>query len=168
MKQCSKCLELKPLNAYYKRAGNKDGYHNVCIACWKAKNKIWYSDNKDNKLTYAKNYRLENPNISSDWRTANPDYEKQWRKNNRIKIRNIENTRRTRIKNNGSFLIRDSFLQNLYNSPCLNCGSNKNITMDHVIPIARGGRHSEGNLQPLCNRCNSSKKNKLMSEWKYR
>lgn len=39
-------------------------------------------------------------------------------------------------------------------------------TIDHVIPLARGGRHAEGNLAPACRSCNSSKGDKLMIEWK--
>jgi 5-methylcytosine-specific restriction endonuclease McrA len=42
------------------------------------------------------------------------------------------------------------------------------LTMDHVIPISRGGRHAIGNLMPICKHCNSSKGPKLLSEWRYR
>ena len=33
-----------------------------------------------------------------------------------------------------------------------------NLTMDHVIPIARGGRSTRGNCVPCCRECNASKK----------
>ena len=33
-----------------------------------------------------------------------------------------------------------------------------NLTMDHVIPVARGGRSTRGNCVPCCKECNSSKK----------
>jgi 5-methylcytosine-specific restriction endonuclease McrA len=34
----------------------------------------------------------------------------------------------------------------------------KLLTMDHVIPIARGGTSTPGNLVPACQPCNQSKK----------
>ena len=34
----------------------------------------------------------------------------------------------------------------------------ENLTMDHVIPIARGGRSTRGNCVPCCAECNASKK----------
>jgi 5-methylcytosine-specific restriction enzyme A len=32
------------------------------------------------------------------------------------------------------------------------------LTMDHVVPLARGGRSTPGNLVPACLPCNQSKK----------
>jgi len=40
----------------------------------------------------------------------------------------------------------------------------KNLTMDHVIPLARGGRSTKGNLVPCCKTCNTAKKSKLPPE----
>jgi len=39
------------------------------------------------------------------------------------------------------------------------------LTMDHVVPLARGGRSSRGNLVPACKECNSRKKYLLPMEW---
>ena len=33
----------------------------------------------------------------------------------------------------------------------------KNLTMDHVIPVARGGRSTRGNVVPCCRECNQAK-----------
>lgn len=41
----------------------------------------------------------------------------------------------------------------------------KNITMDHLVPIARGGRSTKDNLVPSCKECNSQKKTLLPIEW---
>ncbi len=32
------------------------------------------------------------------------------------------------------------------------------LTMDHVIPVARGGKSDRGNVVPCCKACNQSKK----------
>ena len=39
------------------------------------------------------------------------------------------------------------------------------LTMDHVVPIARGGRSTKGNLVPCCKACNTKKKQMLPMEW---
>lgn len=38
------------------------------------------------------------------------------------------------------------------------------ITLDHVIPLARGGFHTVDNLRVACRRCNRKKSNYLLSE----
>jgi 5-methylcytosine-specific restriction endonuclease McrA len=44
-----------------------------------------------------------------------------------------------------------------YGSACLCCGSDGPPTIDHVIPISRGGMNTVDNVQPLCNGCNMRK-----------
>jgi 5-methylcytosine-specific restriction endonuclease McrA len=39
-------------------------------------------------------------------------------------------------------------------------------TVDHVVPLVRGGTNHEGNLTPCCRPCNSSKSGLLVSEWR--
>lgn len=44
---------------------------------------------------------------------------------------------------------------------CHYCGRQvgaENLTMDHVIPVARGGRSNKGNCVPCCKECNNDKK----------
>ena len=38
--------------------------------------------------------------------------------------------------------------------------------MDHLIPLSRGGQHRPGNVAPACGRCNSSRSNRLIVEWR--
>jgi 5-methylcytosine-specific restriction endonuclease McrA len=37
--------------------------------------------------------------------------------------------------------------------------------MDHVVPLARGGKSVKGNVVPCCKECNSEKKYLLPLEW---
>ncbi|WP_319585530.1 HNH endonuclease signature motif containing protein [uncultured Desulfobulbus sp.] len=51
---------------------------------------------------------------------------------------------------------------------CWYCGQKvgyHNLTMDHVIPLARGGRSTKDNLVPSCKECNTKKKSSLPVEW---
>jgi 5-methylcytosine-specific restriction endonuclease McrA len=83
------------------------------------------------------------------------------------KRRSSGHRRRTRKQSNGVFLITPRDLRRVYSAPCWKCGAGGNTTFDHVIPIARGGRHSAGNSLALCEPCNKSKGAKLLVEWRY-
>lgn len=41
----------------------------------------------------------------------------------------------------------------------------KTLTMDHVVPLSRGGRSTKGNVVPACKECNNKKKYMLPIEW---
>ncbi|MFC1866933.1 HNH endonuclease [Thermodesulfobacteriota bacterium] len=40
------------------------------------------------------------------------------------------------------------------------------LTMDHVVPLSRGGKSKKGNIVPACKGCNNRKKQLLPIEWK--
>lgn len=39
------------------------------------------------------------------------------------------------------------------------------LTMDHVVPVSRGGRTVKNNVVPACKDCNNKKKQLLPMEW---
>ena len=42
----------------------------------------------------------------------------------------------------------------------------RKLTMDHVVPLSRGGLSIKSNLVPCCKSCNNLKKNLLPLEWR--
>lgn len=47
-----------------------------------------------------------------------------------------------------------------YGFMCIACGKTEpkiKLSIDHIVPLSKGGWHRLNNLQPLCTRCNSNK-----------
>ncbi len=44
-----------------------------------------------------------------------------------------------------------------YGNQCLRCGARDRLTIDHIVPISRGGSNNIDNVQPLCLTCNLKK-----------
>lgn len=109
--------------------------------------------------------------VKNAWREANVEkikaIQRTHRLNNLEKFAEKQHIRRAKMRLNGVYQVSAKELVKLYSSPCIACGTTEQVTIDHIIPIARGGRHSIGNLQPLCLTCNSSKNARTMAEWKY-
>ena len=51
---------------------------------------------------------------------------------------------------------------------CYYCGRQflpKELTMDHIVPISRGGKSTKNNVVTSCKECNNKKKHLLPMEW---
>ena len=51
---------------------------------------------------------------------------------------------------------------------CYFCGGRFHpgeLTMEHIVPIVRGGKSTKGNVVPACKDCNNKKKYMLPVEW---
>jgi 5-methylcytosine-specific restriction endonuclease McrA len=156
----------------------------------KAKRAIYQKEHRSEQYEHLKKWRKNNPEkvreagrrqyaenvehrraVKNAWKLQNPESIKnaseRYRLNHLPKMAEKSHKRRARLRGNGVFQVTEKELIRLYASPCAHCGAIENVTIDHVIPVARGGRHSIGNLQPLCLSCNSSKNARTMAEWKY-
>lgn len=50
------------------------------------------------------------------------------------------------------------------NGQCQGCGTDQEITIDHIVPVTRSGTNELDNLQLLCKSCNSRKGNRLRQQ----
>ena len=75
-----------------------------------------------------------------------------------------------RTERNKARVMRKSrwWQQKTASGVCWYCGrqvGGHNLTMDHVVPLTRGGRSTKDNLVPCCKECNNEKKSLLPMEW---
>lgn len=181
-KICASCLEVKPITEFYKDANRKDGLYTRCKKChsksakkwqernvkkFKEANKRWKQQHKKQRAEESKRWAKAHPEkrrkAFAAWREKNPGYGRNWRQNNKDKIRNYALTRKARIAGNGGDLSIEEWnaVLDFYGHRCLCCGRDDvKLTIDHVIPIFHGGKHTADNVQPLCGPCNSRKKDK--------
>ena len=87
---------------------------------------------------------------------------RKWRKKNPDKAI-LQNQRRRARKRNaeGYFTLSEwQTLKAQYNWTCQICKKSEpeiKLTIDHIIPLSRGGSNNIENIQPLCKSCNSKK-----------
>ncbi len=76
-----------------------------------------------------------------------------------------------REKENARQLRRSRWWSNrIARGVCHYCGGSfpaASLTMDHVVPIIRGGKSTPGNVVPACKECNSKKGYLLPLEWEH-
>lgn len=154
----------KPLSEFHRNKNKPNGHSPECKKCANARSASRYAREGEKlrgqmaaqrKRDYE--YRLE--------------IERRSRAKNKEKHRPGKNARqsaRNRLISKSRFDIIDKDLKRIYGSECWKCGTRENISLDHVIPVSKGGNHSIGNMMSLCRSCNSSKGNRLLVEWRYR
>ena len=96
------------------------------------------------------------PHNFKDWITKKPGYKTLY-----------EEIRRTRLVGNGGKFNYGEWetLKAQYNWTCPCCKNTEptiKLTMDHIIPVSKGGSSNIENIQPLCRSCNSKKYNKVI------
>lgn len=192
-KQCSVCGLIFPLADFPVRKDTASGRRSACQTCHRARSneysKTYRKWNPEKVREYARQYRENNQDreraryrrydeahrekrraAMASARATNPEYQralrKAWREDNlevvRERCRRYWHYRRT--GSDPSVLV-DAYAERLLELPCDYCGATENISIDHVVPISRGGKHVIENIVPACRTCNSSKGAKLLDEW---
>lgn len=165
-KSCNRCGLVKPLDAFHRDKRNRDGRQGQCkpcrnavVAAWQERNpdrvraasNRWKERNPERVRAYSKKYWRENAELEKArreaWMTRNPGVDAYYSR--------LRRDRKRGAQGDCSF----SQLQarwDFYGGRCWMCGTAAD-TIDHVIPLARGGSEWPSNLRPACRSCNSSK-----------
>lgn len=160
---------------------------------WRERKKLQRIANPEPFLKYERAYRAANkekfkaatqrfiarhPGYVADkdrkYRAANLEkcraFEAAWRKKNADNVSDRAMRRRTRLANasighNCTQKIK-ILKQARFCHWC--CAKLAKVTIDHVVPVSRGGEHKPDNLVAACGSCNYSRGNKLVSEWEWK
>lgn len=169
-KMCSKCGELKDLEAFLPRKASRDGRRGTCRECDYAARRRQYADSdqkeryRDRRSAYyqenrprllvegaarreaSREYHREN---SRRWRERNPDHASALNRESSI-LRRV----REGQQDCGCVTVLDIMF--LLTLPCTYCGDAAEH-IDHIHPLSRGGLHCLSNLTPACASCNLAK-----------
>ena len=166
-KICKDCTEDLPLENFRKgtASNGKQYYQSYCKNCMKIRKRKEYHANPEHYRAKKREEYWENP---EDFRIRMRD----WQRNNRDKLRVVEaNNKKMR---RAAFVERIEFLEvwNRDKGTCQLCGKLlsqetkfpdwESPTIDHIVPIAKGGTHEYANVQLTCWRCNHSKADSLL------
>jgi len=185
---CSKCGRWKALSAFNKRGNAPDGLRGDCRDCQAIYAQRHYETNQEEAIEYAARYRREHPEkvraANRHYRLAHPDKVREWKRreyaNHGDAIRErsrkwkqhnpekvAEQIHRRRALKAGTAVepVDVAAIFDRDGHQCVYCGSTERLTLDHVVPLIRGGPHIEENLVVACRSCNCSKGTKLLSEW---
>jgi 5-methylcytosine-specific restriction endonuclease McrA len=91
------------------------------------------------------------------WKVRSPSQVIEVPEHIRLTIKGKERAWRVPPVNRREVLRRD-------HHTCQYCGSTHNLTLDHVVPLSRGGSHTWDNVVTACERCNQRKGNRTPEE----
>ena len=173
---CTRCGITKPRDEYGKSAKNKDGMTAYCTPCMKAYAHEHYMRNREKRKRQVEEWREAN---AEKWRAWNAAYyqanrERMDEKFRRWKRENPARYHEWRVRNRAlreGSTCGELDLDALWNGVCGICGDvlddaveypdPMSKSMDHIIPVARGGTHSQENLQWAHLRCNIRKSDRV-------
>lgn len=180
LRQCRECLEEKPLEEGFNRTPS--GYRRKCKDCVRERRRFCV-DPKATKQAireWRKRFPdlIEQFGLSQDrerisrWRDENPEKWKE-QQEQALKLeeeRGYPNAAKRRALRYSAFVehVDRQTLYELCGGCCGLCGDPvlyRDMTIDHIIPLSRGGVHSYENVQIAHGVCNRRKGNSLPEEY---
>jgi|TARA_R100000049_G_C1927448_1_gene71688 hypothetical protein len=129
---------------------------------WKEKLSLSHLGNKHTPETCAKMSISKSKENNPNWKGGQTKAERSWQKN-------YWHRRRSMAEGSHTFQEWEE-LKAQCNWTCLACRKREpeiKLTLDHIIPLSKGGSENIENIQPLCKNCNCQKHTKTI-RYKYR
>jgi len=138
------------------------------LAKQKVYNKTNHEKIAERQRKYVSCHREKYREIGRRWRVCHPEKvlentRKQRRRNPKKSV--LQTVLRRARQKGATGKVTVSEIETMffkYGYRCLACGATEKLTVDHIVPITKGGSLSMENLQPLCHSCNSKKHTKTI------
>lgn len=171
-KVCTGCAKERPRSEFRARRGNRDGLVARCKACESGWHRAYYLAHREEILDRSRDWYEENRESRSEkraaWYRANRDHayakNREWVANNREAYTEYQRVRRARIR---QVTVGPVDLDALWTGFCALCDESmdrdlrfphpESKSIDHIVPVARGGTHEQSNLQWAHLNCNQVK-----------
>lgn len=168
-KHCSKCGVDKPLTEF-DRAAYGDGHHSQCKKCRRAISRDWKRRNKDRIREYERQNYPRFYQMRQEWVRKNREHHlamRRARDNNPARRLYCRLRMHARRIGKNSTVTREEINALMERQKrcyyCKKCFSEKNKpTLDHVIPLAKGGQHVISNIVLACLSCNCQKQARMI------
>lgn len=168
---CTDCKEAKPLSEYHKDKRGLKGRRGICKPCRGGYMFGYYQENREQKLRYEVERRANN--VEHIRNLDKLRYQRDKDKRIELATGHSQN-RRARILgrelDKGITVIR---LRKLYGDACPYCScrmdfkagtqgeyNKKRASIEHIIPISKGGTHTWDNVILACLGCNLARGNR--------
>jgi len=105
------------------------------------------------------------------WTDANRDKQRKslrdWKRRNPDKVNAETHVRRARLAGaEGVYTVEDiARITKAQGGKCACCRKRRKLTVDHIVPITKGGSNWPTNIQMLCGPCNSGKRDRDMIDF---
>lgn len=174
-KTCNRCNKKKEIGLFYKNPNVAGGIAHQCKDCVKKSAKNFYIKNY-NRLKEERKVRYwKDPegaiNKSVVWGKKNKDKRKlirdRWTiKNKFSKSVMNRNWNAKKLGANGSFTAEE-LLKKIteLEKRCGYCLEGEPYTIDHILPISKGGSNYIDNIMPACLKCNGQKRDYTIKDW---
>lgn len=140
-KQCSKCGQTKPVDLFIRDSRVKSGYGSRCKACKQKQSGDWNVRNRKRRNARARELKLHpryqlNRNLAQiRFKKRHPDRKKAGDAKRRAKRPGFISDLTT---------VQWESIKEYYGHACAYCQSQTlKLTQDHVLPIAKGGNHTD-------------------------
>lgn len=120
---------------------------------------------RENGLRWHRNNYLQN---KDSWPISSPEYQKHYRKSLvGSRKRQISESKRRAQKVSTASPNINKHIEFLFKEKpyCFYCNSTLKLQIEHMIPLSRGGTHTEDNVTLACQKCNLTKGIKLPKEF---
>jgi 5-methylcytosine-specific restriction endonuclease McrA len=163
MTRCLTCGEVKPITEMLASTRKRQGFTRRCISCHRQKNAVSIQRHLEDRRQRNRDWNAANADYYRRYAEEHPELKRaariKWERNNPdMRRASFQKRRARKAAAPGSYTAAEwRSLCAMYGNRCLACGSDGSLTADHVVPLSRGGRGDIGNIQPLCQPCNSRK-----------